>query len=37
MAVYGGLPLWSPCSCNGALIAYLSLFPALFAVVIGAR
>jgi apolipoprotein N-acyltransferase len=33
MAVYGGLPRWIAASLNGALIAYLALFPALFAVV----
>ena len=33
MAVYGGLPMWIAASLNGALIAYLALFPALFAVV----
>ena len=33
MAVYGGLPKWIAASLNGALIAYLALFPALFAVV----
>ena len=33
MAVYGGLPMWIAATLNGALIAYLALFPALFAVV----
>jgi apolipoprotein N-acyltransferase len=33
MAVYGGLPTWIAAVLNGALIAYLALFPALFAVV----
>ena len=33
MAVYGGLPMWIAVILNGALIAYLALFPALFAVV----
>ena len=33
MAVYGGLPMWVAAILNGALIAYLALFPALFAVV----
>jgi apolipoprotein N-acyltransferase len=33
MAVYGGLPMWVAVLLNGALIAYLALFPALFAVV----
>ena len=33
MAVYGGLATWIAVVLNGALIAYLALFPALFAVV----
>ncbi|HEY3045561.1 MAG TPA: hypothetical protein VGJ39_16135, partial [Vicinamibacterales bacterium] len=33
MANYGGLPMWISAILNGALIAYLALFPALFAVV----
>ena len=33
MAVYGGLPMWIAVILNGALIAYLALFPALFGVV----
>jgi len=33
MAIYGGLPMWIAAILNGALIAYLALFPALFAVV----
>jgi len=33
MAVYGGLPAWIAAPLNGALVAYLALFPALFAVV----
>jgi apolipoprotein N-acyltransferase len=33
MAVYGGLPMWIAAVLNAALIAYLALFPALFAVV----
>ena len=32
MAVYGGLSMWVAAILNGALIAYLALFPALFAV-----
>jgi apolipoprotein N-acyltransferase len=35
MAVYGGLPMWIAAILNGALIAYLALFPALFAIVMG--
>lgn len=34
MAVYGALPLWIAVLVNAALIAYLSLFPALFSVVL---
>jgi apolipoprotein N-acyltransferase len=34
MAVYGALPVWIAVLVNAALIAYLSLFPALFAVVV---
>ncbi|HEY3044829.1 MAG TPA: apolipoprotein N-acyltransferase, partial [Vicinamibacterales bacterium] len=33
MATYGGLPMWISAILNGALIAYLALFPALFAAV----
>ena len=33
MGVYGGLPMWVAAILNGALIAYLALFPALFAIV----
>ena len=33
MSVYGGLPMWIAAILNGALIAYLALYPALFAVV----
>jgi apolipoprotein N-acyltransferase len=33
MAVYGGLPMWIAAILNAALIGYLALFPALFAVV----
>jgi apolipoprotein N-acyltransferase len=33
MAVYGGLPMWISAILNGALIAYLALFPAVFAIV----
>jgi apolipoprotein N-acyltransferase len=33
MATYGGLSMWAAVPVNGALIAYLALFPALFAVV----
>jgi apolipoprotein N-acyltransferase len=33
MAIYGGLPTWIAAVLNGALIAYLALFPAVFAVV----
>ena len=33
MGVYGGLPMWIAAMLNGALIAYLALFPALFGVV----
>ena len=32
MHLYGGLPLWTAVIINAALIAYLALFPALFAV-----
>jgi apolipoprotein N-acyltransferase len=34
MAVYGGLSTWVAVLINAALIAYLSLFPALFAIVV---
>jgi apolipoprotein N-acyltransferase len=34
MNSYGGLQLWSAVLINGALIAYLALFPALFAVIV---
>ena len=34
MAVYGALPIWIAVLVNAALIPYLSLFPALFAVVL---
>jgi apolipoprotein N-acyltransferase len=33
MALYGGLPAWVAVILNAALVAYLALFPALFAVV----
>ena len=33
MAVYGGLPAWVAVLLNAALVAYLALFPAVFAVV----
>ena len=33
MAVYGGLPAWVAVILNAALVAYLALFPAVFAVV----
>jgi apolipoprotein N-acyltransferase len=33
MGVYGGLSMWIAAILNGALIAYLALFPALFAVI----
>jgi apolipoprotein N-acyltransferase len=33
MAVYGGLPWWIAAILNAALVAYLALFPALFAVI----
>src|SRR5204863_309099 len=35
MVVYGGLSSWAAVLVNAALIAYLALFPALFAVVVG--
>jgi apolipoprotein N-acyltransferase len=34
MAIYGGLSLWVAVIINAALIAYLSLFPAIFAIVV---
>src|SRR5204863_10102065 len=34
MAVYGGLQTWVAISINAALIAYLALFPALFALLV---
>ena len=33
MAVYGGLPTWVAITLNGVLVAYLALFPAVFAIV----
>ena len=33
MVVYGGLPAWAAAPINGALIAYLALFPAIFSLV----
>lgn len=33
MAVYGGLPIWIAVSVNAALVAYLALYPAIFALV----
>ena len=35
MALYGGLPAWVAVILNAALVAYLALFPAVFAVVMG--
>jgi len=35
MALYGGLPVWVAVILNAALVAYLALFPAVFAVVMG--
>lgn len=35
MAVYGGLPMWVAVPVNAALVAYLSLFPAVFGAVAG--
>ena len=37
MAVYGGLPAWVAVILNAALVAYLALFPAVFAVVMRPR
>jgi apolipoprotein N-acyltransferase len=34
MVVYGGLPLWIAVPINVALVAYLALFPAVFAVIV---
>ena len=36
MVVYGGLPLWVAVLVNALLVAYLALFPALFASSCGA-